>query len=84
MCLCSATRPGLQEGRNLQDFGANFAGDALVKIPWVRTDLSGPKVLVMEWVDGIRCGAGAVRCGAVRCGAVGSWRASWHVGDLCG
>ena len=37
-----------------QDFYANFEGDPLVKIPWVRRDLSGPKVLVMEWIDGIR------------------------------
>lgn len=37
-----------------QDFYANFDGDPLVKIPWVRRDLSGPKVLVMEWIDGIR------------------------------
>jgi predicted unusual protein kinase regulating ubiquinone biosynthesis (AarF/ABC1/UbiB family) len=45
----------VQEARNIEDFGANFAGDAAVKIPWVRRDLSGPKVLVMEWIDGIRC-----------------------------
>ncbi|EFN50493.1 hypothetical protein CHLNCDRAFT_141395, partial [Chlorella variabilis] len=37
------------------DFYANFDGDPLVKIPWVRRDLSGPQVLVMEWIDGIRC-----------------------------
>jgi len=45
----------VQEARNIEDFGANFKGDPLVKIPWVRRDLSGPKVLVMEWIDGIRC-----------------------------
>jgi hypothetical protein len=28
----------------LQDFFANFDGDPLVKIPWVRRDLSGPQV----------------------------------------
>lgn len=39
----------------LQEFYANFEGDPTVKIPWVRPDLCGPKVLVMEWVDGIRC-----------------------------
>jgi len=44
-----------QEARNIQEFYANFEGDASVKIPWVRPDLCGPKVLVMEWVDGIRC-----------------------------
>ena len=26
-----------------------------MKIPWVRRDLCGPQVLVMEWIDGIRC-----------------------------
>ena len=45
----------VQEARNLEDFRANFANDEYVKIPWVRRDLSGPKVLVMEWIDGIRC-----------------------------
>jgi len=45
----------IQEARNIEDFRRNFSGDKLVKIPWVRPDLSGPKVLVMEWIDGIRC-----------------------------
>eukprot|EP00798_Chlamydomonas_sp_ICE-L_P012595 gene12595-15821_t len=44
-----------QESRNIQDFYANFLGDPKVKIPWVRPDLCGPKLLVMEWVNGIRC-----------------------------
>ena len=39
----------------LQDFYRNFKDDPKVKIPWVRRDLSGPRVLVMEWVDGLRC-----------------------------
>jgi ABC1 atypical kinase-like domain len=26
-----------------------------VKIPWVRRDLCGPRVLVMEWIEGLRC-----------------------------
>jgi predicted unusual protein kinase regulating ubiquinone biosynthesis (AarF/ABC1/UbiB family) len=26
-----------------------------VKIPWVRRDLCGSKVVVMEWIEGIRC-----------------------------
>uniref|UniRef100_A0A7R9YW22 Protein kinase domain-containing protein n=1 Tax=Chlamydomonas euryale TaxID=1486919 RepID=A0A7R9YW22_9CHLO len=43
------------EARNIQEFGSNFAGDPTVKIPWVRRDLCGPQVLVMEWIDGIRC-----------------------------
>lgn len=45
----------VQEARNLEDFRGNFMNDEYVKIPWVRRDLSGPKVLVMEWIDGIRC-----------------------------
>lgn len=45
----------VQEARNIGDFYENFKGDAAVKIPWVRRDLSGPKVLTMEWIDGIRC-----------------------------
>ena len=39
----------------LQDFYRNFSNDPKVKIPWVRRDLSGPRVLTMEWIDGIRC-----------------------------
>lgn len=44
-----------QEARNIQDFYDNFKGDKSVKIPWVRPDLCGPNVLVMEWIDGVRC-----------------------------
>jgi hypothetical protein len=39
----------------LQDFGRNYAGDPKVKIPWVRRDLCGSRILVMEWIDGLRC-----------------------------
>lgn len=45
----------LQEARNIQDFYRNFSNDPKVKIPWVRRDLSGPRVLTMEWINGIRC-----------------------------
>eukprot|EP00775_Hariotina_reticulata_P007990 gene7990-8188_t len=45
----------LQEARNIEEFGRNFASDPTVKIPWVRRDLCGSKVVVMEWIDGIRC-----------------------------
>ena len=45
----------VQEARNLEDFRYNFRDDQYVKIPWVKRDLSGPKVLVMEWIDGVRC-----------------------------
>ena len=40
---------------DVQDFYRNFANDPKVKIPWVRRDLCGPRVLTMEWIDGIRC-----------------------------
>lgn len=43
------------EAANIRDFYSNFRGDRDVKIPWVRTDLSGETCLVMEWIDGIRC-----------------------------
>eukprot|EP00891_Asterochloris_glomerata_P003665 jgi/Astpho2/3665/Aster-07866 len=45
----------LQEARNIQDFNRNFTNDPKVKIPWVRQDLCGPRVLTMEWIDGLRC-----------------------------
>ena len=44
-----------QEARNIQDFCDNFEGDSMVKIPKVYSELSGPKSLVMEWIDGVRC-----------------------------
>eukprot|EP01024_Parvocaulis_polyphysoides_P056097 TRINITY_DN5847_c2_g1_i2.p1 TRINITY_DN5847_c2_g1~~TRINITY_DN5847_c2_g1_i2.p1 ORF type:complete len:630 (-),score=81.06 TRINITY_DN5847_c2_g1_i2:444-2333(-) len=44
-----------QEAQNIQDFYNNFLGDKLVKIPWVRKDLSSRRVLVLEWIDGVRC-----------------------------
>ena len=43
------------EAQNIEDFYNNFKKDPTVKIPWVRKDLSGPRMLVMEWIDGIRC-----------------------------
>ena len=43
------------EARNARDFRRNFEGDPTVKIPWVRDDLSGKRVLTMEWIDGMRC-----------------------------
>jgi len=45
----------IQEARNAEDFLENFRQDPYVKIPWIRRDLSGPRVLVMEWIDGVRC-----------------------------
>lgn len=43
------------EARNLEDFIENFKNDPTVKIPRVYKQLSGRRVLVMEWIDGIRC-----------------------------
>ncbi|GFS41981.1 protein kinase superfamily protein [Actinidia rufa] len=43
------------EARNIEDFLENFKNDPTVKIPMVYKQLSGSRVLVMEWIDGIRC-----------------------------
>ncbi|CAN1341425.1 Protein ACTIVITY OF BC1 COMPLEX KINASE 1, chloroplastic [Linum perenne] len=43
------------EARNIEDFLENFEGDPTVKIPMVYKKLSGSRVIVMEWIDGIRC-----------------------------
>lgn len=70
-----------QEARNIQDFGANFKNDPKVKIPWVRRDLSGARILTMEWIDGLRCTdpAGIQASGIdlaefIRCGVVSGLR----------
>ena len=73
----------------LQDFGNNYAGDTKVKIPWVRRDLSGGRVLVMEWIDGMRCTniRGIQTSGIdvnefIRCGVVSGLRQLLEVGKL--
>ncbi|KAM7264509.1 hypothetical protein ACFE04_002192 [Oxalis oulophora] len=43
------------EAQNIEDFVENFKDDPTVKIPQVYRKLSGSRVLVMEWIDGIRC-----------------------------
>ena len=45
----------VQEGRNLSDFYQNFENDPVVKIPKFYKELSGSKMLTMEWIDGVRC-----------------------------
>ncbi|XP_044472506.1 protein ACTIVITY OF BC1 COMPLEX KINASE 1, chloroplastic isoform X2 [Mangifera indica] len=45
----------IKEARNIEDFLENFKDDPTVKIPRVYKQLSGSRVLVMEWIDGIRC-----------------------------
>ncbi len=54
-CFTEAYLACLQEARNIEDFYQNFKDDPSVKIPFVYRDLSGPQVLVMEWIDGVRC-----------------------------
>jgi hypothetical protein len=54
-CITEAFLARLQEARNIEDFYQNFKDDPSVKIPLVYRDLSGPQVLVMEWIDGVRC-----------------------------
>lgn len=44
-----------QEATNILSFQANFFGDHTVKIPDVYPELSSEKILVMEWIDGVRC-----------------------------
>ena len=73
----------------MQDFYRNFSNDPKVKIPWVRRDLSGPRVLTMEWIDGIRCtDPAAIRASGmdvaefIRCGVVTGLRQLLEVSFL--
>merc|ERR1712100_787435 len=67
----------VQEGRNLVDFYENFKDDPIVKIPKFYPEYSGKKVLVMEWIDGVRCTNSKEICD-VRCGRIHSrWRRLW-------
>lgn len=73
----------------LQDFYRNFSNDPKVKIPWVRRDLSGPRVLTMEWINGIRCtDPAAIRASGmdvaefIRCGVVTGLRQLLEV-NIC-
>nr|XP_034606697.1 protein ACTIVITY OF BC1 COMPLEX KINASE 1, chloroplastic-like [Setaria viridis] len=43
------------EATNIEDFLENLKDDPTVKIPRVYKQLSGSRVPVMEWIDGIRC-----------------------------
>lgn len=42
------------EGRTMELFRRNFHGDAAIHIPKVRHDLSSERVLVMEYIEGVR------------------------------
>lgn len=44
----------LSEGRNIQRFGRLFADDPTVFIPAFYPELSSPRLLVMDYVDGIK------------------------------
>lgn len=66
--------------------------DPTVKIPWVRPDLCGPRMLVMEWIDGVRCtnpdairsSPGIVVDEFIKCGVVSGLRQLLEVGGMCG
>src|SRR4029077_7397291 len=43
-----------QEGRNAQNFHRHFAGDPHVHVPKVYWQYTRPRVLTLEWIDGIQ------------------------------
>jgi ubiquinone biosynthesis protein len=43
-----------QEGRNAQNFRRHFAGDPHVRVPKVYWQYTRPRVLTLEWIDGIQ------------------------------
>jgi ubiquinone biosynthesis protein len=43
-----------QEGRNAQNFHRNFAGNPHVHVPKVYWQYTRPRVLTLEWIDGIQ------------------------------
>ncbi|HKS78953.1 MAG TPA: AarF/ABC1/UbiB kinase family protein [Gaiellaceae bacterium] len=43
-----------QEGRNAQNFRRHFAGDPHVRVPRVYWQYTRPRVLTLEWIDGIQ------------------------------
>jgi ubiquinone biosynthesis protein len=43
-----------QEARNAQNFHRNFAGDPHVRVPKVYWQYTRPRVLTLEWIDGIQ------------------------------
>jgi len=44
----------VREGRNMEVFRRNFAGDETVHIPRVFWELTSREVLTMEWIEGIK------------------------------
>lgn len=70
-----------QEGRNQKDFYENYRDDPYVYIPKLFDEYCSDKMLVMEWVNGVRCTdpAGIVEAGIdvqefIRVGVVGGLR----------
>jgi ubiquinone biosynthesis protein len=45
-----------QEARNAQNFHRHFAGDPHVRVPKVYWQYTRPRVLTLEWIDGIQLG----------------------------
>ena len=43
------------EGRNIDRFRRNFEADSSVYIPKVHWELSGERILTMEFIDGVKC-----------------------------
>jgi ubiquinone biosynthesis protein len=50
----------VREARNLQQFARNFAGSPYVRIPRYYAELSTPRVLTIEWLDGVKVSDPAV------------------------
>ena len=44
-----------QEALNIRDFHRNFADDPRVLVPNALPELCGPRCIVMDWIDGLRC-----------------------------
>ncbi|HET6965762.1 MAG TPA: AarF/UbiB family protein, partial [Acidimicrobiales bacterium] len=44
------------EAENIERFRANFAAEPDIAVPAVHRQLSGPRVLVMDWIDGYNLG----------------------------
>ncbi|MEM9265353.1 MAG: AarF/ABC1/UbiB kinase family protein [Cyanobacteria bacterium P01_F01_bin.13] len=44
----------LNEGRNAEAFGANFADDPKVKVPVIYWRYTSTRVLTLEWIDGLK------------------------------
>lgn len=42
------------EGKNAEKFAANFKGDPSVKVPKIYWQYSGHRVLVLEWIHGVK------------------------------